>query len=526
MKRLIFFAAVLLAALSCGTEKQQEALPRAMVLSVTIDGRPVLDGSSVSGISLSPRIVVEFSREITVDAVSLAVLAFNGPELRGEVDAPEASVLVLTPSEPLSPLRKYGLGITAGESFGVDLVEGFSFSFTTTYDTSDKFPRISDEELFDKVQRAAFDYFWDYAHPVSGLARERLGSGETVTTGGSGFGLMAIIVGIERGWISREEGAQRMLTIVRFLQGAERFHGAWPHWMDGTTGKVKAFSTKDDGADLVETAFMVEGLLAARQYFTRTDAVETEIRSTVKTLWEEVEWTWFQQGGQKVLYWHWSPTYDWQMNMHIRSWNEALMVYVLAASSPTYPITKEVYDKGWNGTNSYNFKDPLFFVHYSFMGLDPRGLKDSYADYWEQNCRHVRTNYEYCVNSKAGYGYSAECWGLTASDYYKGYIASSPANDTGTVAPTAALASFPYMPEEAMAAMKFFYYTLGDKLWGPYGFYDSFALKERWFATSYIAIDQGPIVVMMENYRSGLLWDIFMRDEDVLRGLAALGFTR
>ena len=180
----------------------------------------------------------------------------------------------------------------------------------------------------------------------------------------------------------------------------------------------------------------------------------------------------------------------------------------------------------WNGTDSYNFKDPLFFVHYSFLGLDPRGLKDSYADYWEQNCRHVRTNYEYCVNSKAGYGYSAECWGLTASDYYKGYIASSPANDTGTVAPTAALASFPYMPEEAMAAMKFFYYTLGDKLWGPYGFYDSFALKERWFATSYIAIDQGPIVVMMENYRSGLLWDIFMRDEDVLRGLAALGFTR
>ena len=184
-----------------------------------------------------------------------------------------------------------------------------------------------------------------------------------------------------------------------------------------------------------------------------------------------------------------------------------------------------MYDRGWKGTNSYGYKEPLFFVHYSFLGLDPRHLKDAYADYWEQNCRHVRTNYEYCVNSTSGYGYSAQCWGITASDYYDGYIASAPNKDTGTIAPTAALASFPYMPDEAMAAMKYFYYVLGDKLWGKYGFYDSFALKQNWFANSYIAIDEGPIVVMMENYRTGLLWNCFMQDSDVQAGLTKLGFT-
>lgn len=526
MKRLIILAAALCALVSCGEKPPKETLPKAMVLSVTIDGKPAIESLSVGDVSQTPEIVVEFSRTITLDRISLAGIAFSGGALNGNVDPGRPEVLVLTPAQPLSPSTKYRFGIAAGEAFGVLLIEGFTFSFTTGYDSSDKFPRIPDEELFEKVQKGAFDYFWDHAHPVSGLARERLGSGETVTTGGSGFGIMAIPVGIERGWISREDGAARILTIVRFLRDAERFHGAWPHWLNGSTGKAIAFSTYDNGADLVETAFLVEGLLAARQYFNGSSSEETEIRSIIKELWEGVEWTWFQQGGQKVLFWHWSPDYNWQMNMRITSWNEAQIVYILAASSPTYPITKEVYDKGWNGTNSYGYRSPLFFVHYSFLGLDPRKLSDAYASsYWEQNCRHARTNYEYCVNSTAGYGYGPQCWGLTASDYYKGYTASSPSHDTGTVAPTAALASFPYMPDEAMEAMKYFYYVLGDKLWGKYGFYDAFALKENWFATSYIAIDEGPIVVMMENYRTGLLWDCFMQDTDVQAGLTKLGFT-
>jgi hypothetical protein len=351
---------------------------------------------------------------------------------------------------------------------------------------------------------------------------------------------MTIPVGIARGFITRQEGAQQALKVVNFLSDkAEKFHGAFPHWLSGTTGKALAFSTKDNGADLVETAFLMEGLLTLRAYFDGTDATETAIRSGVTALWEGVEWDWFTRGGQNVLYWHWSPDYDWQMNLQIRGWNEALIIYVLAAASPTHPITKEVYDKGWaanvrNGRKYYDitlplgeaYGGPMFFAHYSFLGLDPRKLSDAYANYWEQNVAHARINHAYCAaNPKGYYGYSERCWGLTASDYPGGYIASSPTNDKGTIAPTAALASIPYTPEESLAALEYFYYHLGNRLWGEYGFYDSFSLEDRWFATSYIAIDQGPIICMIENYRTGLLWDTFMTDPDVRRGLDLLGFN-
>lgn len=518
---------MVLSALSCKpSDPSSGGLQKGFILSVEVSGNRVLDAGSVIGVPADNiEISIVFTSEVSPDKDPDATcITFTGGALVPRHGG-DGKTIILTPEAKLAYGKTYKLTIAAGPVFGISLAETFSCSITTGYDPSDKFERIPDDELFEKVQKAAFGYFWDHAHPVSGLARERLGSGETVTTGGSGFGIMTVPVGIERGWISRQEGAQRMLTIVKFLQSAERFHGAWPHWMNGSSGKAIAFSTYDDGADLVETAFLVEGLLAVKHYFTGSDAVETEIRSVIDTLWKEVEWNWFRQGGQDVLYWHWSPRHDWKMNMQIRSWNEALIVYILAASSPTFPISKDVYDKGWKGTNAYDYKNPLFFVHYSYMGLDPRKLKDAYADHWAQNCRHVRTNYEYCVNSTKGYGYSSECWGLTASDYYGGYTASCPNKDTGTVAPTAALASFPYAPEEAMAAMKYFYYTLGDKLWGTYGFKDAFALKQSWFADSYIAIDEGPIVVMMENYRTGLLWNCFMQDQDVHAGLTKLGFT-
>ena len=519
-------SAVALLAFSCKPSGQTGDLQKGFIVSVDVSGKRVIDAGSVLDIPPDQvEICVSFTSDVDISKdPDASGVVFSGGVLVPRLGA-DTRTVILTPEGKLSHGKKYKVSIASGPAFGLMLQNDFSFTFTTSYDPSDKFERIPDEELFEKVQKAAFGYFWDYAHPVSGLARERLGSAETVTAGGGGFGIMAIPVGIERGWISRSEGAQRVLTIVKFLQKAERFHGAWPHWMNGSTGAAIRFSNYDDGADLVETAFLVEGLLAVKHYFTGSDAVETEIRSIIKTLWEGVEWSWFRQDGQNVLYWHWSPNHGWKMNMQITSWNEALIVYVLAASSPTFPISKEVYDKGWKGTNSYNFNGPLFFVHYSFLGLDPRKLKDAYADYWTQNCRHVRTNYEYCVNSKKGYGYSKECWGITASDYSGGYTASSPSHDTGTIAPTAAIASFPYMPDEAMAAMKYFYYILGDKLWGDYGLKDAFSLKDNWFADSYIAIDEGPIVVMMENYRSGLLWNCFMQDADVQSGLTKLGFT-
>lgn len=545
MKRLVFILvtiAAIASALGCERKADPETLPKAIVVSATIDGKAVLESGTTNGVSVQPQIVFSFSREITLDKVSLAsCISFSGGELDVRLDANDASVMVITPKAPLNEFSQYRIGIAAGEGFGVNLIEGFTFSFITALDdTKDVFPRISTDELLTKVQERTFAYFWDYAHPVSGLARERLGSDETVTIGGSGFGLMSIPVGISRGFITREQGAERALKIVNFLKDkAVKYHGAFPHWLNGTSGATIAFGIYDNGADLVETAFLVEGLLTLRAYFDGNDATETAIRSGITTIWEGVEWDWFTRGGQNVLYWHWSADYDWKMNMKIKGWNEALIIYVLAASSPTHPVSKEVYDKGWasnvkNGKQYYgitlplgeSYGGPLFFTHYSFIGLDPRTLSDAYANYWEQNVAHSKINHAYCeANPKGNYGYSDKCWGITASDYWGGYIASSPTNDSGTIAPTASLSSMPYTPEESLAALEYFYYKLGKRIWGEYGFYDAFSLEHQWFARSYIAIDQGPIVCMIENWRTALLWDIFMRDPDVRHGLDLLGFS-
>lgn len=317
----------------------------------------------------------------------------------------------------------------------------------------------------------------------------------------------------------------------------------WPHWLNGTTGEVIPFSPNDDGGDLVETAFMVQGLLTVRQYLDDTNAQEAGIIDKINQLWQEVEWDWYTQGGQHVLYWHWSPDYGWEKNHRITGWNEALIVYVLAASSPTHSIEPEVYTEGWSrsgtmvnaaGNTHYGYTlplrsdrgGPLFFAHYSFLGLDPRNFSDRYADYWEQNVTHTQINRAYSIANPKNYvGYSAQSWGLTASDGNNGYSAHSPDNDRGVITPTAALSSFPYTPEYSMEALKHFYYILGDRLWGEYGFYDAFNITENWTASSYLAIDQGPIIVMIENYRSGLLWDLFMSAPEVQNGLDKLEFT-
>ena len=537
-------AALLLAvslSASCNKTPEGGKAPNAVVFSCTIEGHKVSSGNSVSGAPTSNvHIDLEFSGAVDATKMDSEKIWFSNFGSFSVIQKDEYT-LTMVLNGPLKEFTTYYVYILAGDYLGVHLIGDYSFGFTTSFDDSqDVFPRISTEELLTKVQERTFGYFWDYAHPVSGLARERLNSGETVTTGGSGFGLMAIPVGIERGFITREEGAERALKVVDFLQNkAVKYHGAFPHWINGTSGNTIAFSTYDNGADLVETAFLMEGLLTLRAYFDKRDVTETAVRNGITALWEAVEWDWFTRGGQNVLYWHWSPDYDWKMNMKISGWNEALIVYVLAASSPKHRISKEVYDKGWasgvkNGKKFYDitlplgqdYGGPMFFAHYSFLGLDPSKLSDAYANYWDQNVAHAKINHAYCAaNPKNKYGYSDICWGLTASDYSGGYTASSPTNDTGTIAPTAAISSMPYTPEESIAALEYFYYKLGKRLWGEYGFYDAFCLEDRWFASSYIAIDQGPIVCMIENYRSGLLWDTFMTDPDVCRGLTNLGFS-
>jgi len=451
--------------------------------------------------------------------------------------------LIITPAAALNFLTRYTVAIATtlkSKSEG-QLQNAVSFSLFTKLDSTDKFPRITDDALLTLIQQQTFKYFWDFAHPISGLARERNTSGDLVTSGGSGFGIMAIVTAIHRNFILKSEGLARIQKIVGFLKNnAQKFHGAFPHWLNGATGVVIPFSTKDNGADLVETSYLIQGLLTARQYFIGTDALETSLRNDINTICNGVEWNWFRQNNQNVLYWHWSENYNWEMNHQIKGWNECLITYALAASSPTYSIPKIVYDNGWasNGgmknNNLYygiqlplgpSLGGPLFFAHYSFLGINPNNLSDTYANYFTQNKNHTLINYNYCkANPKNYFGYSDSVWGLTASDIQNGYTASSPTNDIGVIAPTAALSSFPYTPIESMQALKFFYYKLGDRIWKEYGFVDAFSLHDPWFANSFLAIDQGPIIVMIENYRSGLLWNLFTSCPEVKTAMKNFGF--
>lgn len=410
----------------------------------------------------------------------------------------------------------------------------------------------SDDAFLDYIQKAHFNYMWEGAEENSGLARERihidgnypLNDQHIITTGGSGFGIAGLIVGMERGFITQEEGLQRLIKIVTFLEKADRYHGIWPHWLDGKTGKTKPFGTKDNGGDLVESAFLMQGLLCVRQYFKDGTESEKQLAERINVLWKEMDWTWYLNG-KDVLYWHWSPQYEWQMNFPLEGYNECLITYILAASSPTHTIPASAYHNGWarkgaiktnqttyglplvlkhNGAEEYG--GPLFWAHYSYIGLNPKGLTDDYANYWELNKNHTLINYQYCVENPKGYkGYSADCWGLTASYSVDGYAAHTPmTNDKAVITPTAALSSFPYTPKESMAALKHFYFNLGAKLWGKYGFYDAFSEQYDWYPQRYLAIDQLTIAPMIENHRTGLLWRLFMSCPEVQNGLKKLNF--
>ncbi|MGX1930563.1 glucoamylase family protein [Flagellimonas sp. 2504JD4-2] len=409
----------------------------------------------------------------------------------------------------------------------------------------------SDTELLDLVQQQTFNYFWEGAEPISGLARERIHldniypshDKDIVTIGGSGFGLMAILVGIERGFVTRSQALDRFEKAVDFLEKADRFHGAWPHWLM-PNGQTAPFSPKDNGGDLVETAFLIQGLLTVKEYFSQGNEREQKLCAKIQELWEGVEWDWYTKGGEDVLYWHWSPDYQWEMNFPVGGYNEALIMYILAASSPTHTIEKEVYQKGWarngkitEGTNYYGLETeldhyehdsapvgPLFWAHYSYLGLDPNGLSDSYADYELLNVNHALIHYRHSMENPNKFkGYGENCWGLTSSYSPKGYAGHRPDQDIGVISPTAALSSMPYTPEESMRFLKFLY-TEQDSLIGKYGPYDAFSLEKNWYLPRYLAIDQGPIPVMIENYRSGLLWKLFMANSDVRKGLKRLGF--
>lgn len=422
----------------------------------------------------------------------------------------------------------------------------------------------TDTEITEMVQKDALKYFWDYANTSSKLARERYHTDNTaqdadvVTIGGSGFGLMTILVGIKNGYIPRAEAVTRINTALDFLGKADRFHGAWPHWLYGSSGKVKPFSGDDDGGDLVESSFLAQGLICVREYFKNGSADEKSLSKKADDLWKDIEYNWYTKGRdpnetpQNALFWHWSPNVGWKINFKLEGYNETMITYILAAASPNYSPANivQAYREGWSRSGRIrNFSSqygipvvvnhngaegnvgPMFFSHYSFLGLNPNGLSDEFVNWGDVAINHSKIMYQYCVaNPKKWNGYSSKNWGLTAS-YSRdpntggdGYSAHAPNNDLGIITPTAAISDLPFTPTESMNYLRFLYNENYSKYIGVAGPYDAYSVHYNWVTPRYLAIDQGTIAPMVENYKSKFLWDLFMNAPDIRQGLVKLGF--
>ena len=521
-----------------------------MNLELKMLNNQVVSKSVVQLLANEAVLQVRFSAKINRSTVN-AALVWNSVTATVPVIINYAngdSVLIIQPLAPLNYLTQYSVAISdqLKSTNGDALSSSFSLSIRTGIDPSNKFPLLSDNALLDTVQRRTFNYFWEYGHPVSGMARDKTNTSELddCSIGGTGFGILCVPVAVNRNFITRADGLARLQKIVDFLKvKAKKFHGAFPHRINGTTGDVIVWQPKDDGADLVETSFLMMGLLTARQYFNGAGVGESTFRSDINMLYNNVEWSWFKKDNQIALYWLWSPTYNWDITFMIRGWNEALITYIMAAASNTHTITKAVYDNGFanngglkNGQSFYgltlplgnDFGGPLFLSQYSFLCINPNGLTDTYANYELQTKNHTLINRAYCIeNPKNYFGYNDSCWGLSASSTHIGYTAASPTNDVEVITPTAALSSFAFTPNESMAALKYFYYRLGNYLWKDYGFVDAFNLNRNpvWVGQQELVYNQLPIMVSIENYRSGLIWDLFVSCPEVKAGMRKLGFS-
>jgi hypothetical protein len=407
---------------------------------------------------------------------------------------------------------------------------------------------MTDDELLTMVQEASFRYYWEAAEPRSGMTRESTpGNDDIIALGASGFGIMAIVTGAERGFVTREQALDRLFRIAGFLSAADRFHGAWPHFLSGATGhRLPVFDLYDNGADLVETSFLIEGLLTARQYFKTDGPRGRELYDRVTKLWEGIEWSWFaSMPTHDALYWHWSPEYSFYIANRLTGWNEVMITYLEAIASPTHGIPGSDYYTGFvgegsanryaNGESYYGIKldvgggtgGPLFFTDYSFMGFDPRGWRDRFTDYFNNNRNQTLINHAYCAHNPNHWkGYGDDTWGLTAVDGPDGYVPYEPTQqlDDGTIAPTGAISAIAYTPELSLTTLRHFYRDLGAQVWDIYGFRDAFNLQRNWYSGITMGLNQAPMVVMIENYRTGLIWKNFMANPEIPHMLQEVGF--
>ncbi len=537
------FALLALLGLSGLTACKQEQAPVPVDLtwvSSTVDDADAT--SYLHQVSIVPKLKLSFTTALdkTLAATSVKLLNFsdNLPVDANITFENGDQTMVVVPKVPLKFFTDYRLTVTTDlqSSARVPLPQAVTVKFTTLLDQKDKFPALTNEQLLDTVQRRTFKFFWEFGHPTSGLSRDAdmRGDLDDCTIGGTGFGIMTLPGAIERGFITRAQGLERMNMIVNFLNTkSATFHGAFPHRVNGSNGQVILWQgPRDDGADLLETSFLMMGLLTARQYFDQSTIDETALRTSITTLYNNVEWTWFTKNGENALYWLWSPTIGWDNSFMCKGWNETLITYILAASSPTYSISKKAYDEGFasnggmkNGSTYYNHVLPFGpslggfpgYTQYSFLGIDPNGLTDTYGDYFKQVRNVHLINQAYCIgNSSRFYYYSDSCWGFYGDA----------TNFQGTIFPYVALGGLPYTPTESLKALNYFYYKLGDKLFLNYGFAGAFNFQNGVKVTKQVlSYDQLSYLVAIENYRSKLIWKLFTSNPEVKAGMKKLGFS-
>lgn len=413
-----------------------------------------------------------------------------------------------------------------------------------------------DEAVLDDIQRRHFKYFWELTNSVNGLVPDRANPANNTAASSiaaTGFGLTAYIVGVERGFITRQQAAERTLTTLRFFADAPQssastdvtgYKGFFYHFLNRDTGyRDKA----DTELSTIDTALLLAGVLSSQSYFDGDNETETEIRELADRLYRAVEWKWAMNGGSKMTM-GWSPENGFLP--HVWSgYNEAMILYILAFGSPD--ASKKIDGSIWNnwtatyhwdkfhGYDMVNFS-PLFGHQYSHIWVDFKGIRDSYMrgkalDYFENSRRATMSNRAYCIANPKGFkGYGENIWGLTASDgpggYFgkEGYYARGASAlwiyDDGTIAPTAAGGSFPFTPEESYNALTAMKKYNGGVLWTQYGFWDAFNPQVDWVAEWWLGIDQGPILIMIENYRTGLVWNLMKKNPYIASGLKAAGF--